>query len=403
MARVVLGVTGGIAAYKAVVLIRLLQRAGHTVRVVPTAAALEFVGAATFEAITGRPAHAGVFDDAARVDHIDIARSADLVVVAPATADLLAKAACGLAGDLLTSVLLATQAPILVAPAMHSAMLAHPATQANLATLRARGVIVLDSPAGSLTSGDTGPGRMAEPETIAAAVEQVLRGGQQDLAGVHAVISAGGTREALDPVRYLGNRSSGKQGFALAQAALARGAQVSLVAANVDLPTPAGAERVDVVSALELREAMLRLAARADVVIMAAAVADFRPAQVAATKIKRGAAGEGLVVELVPNPDVLRELVAAKGETPQVVVGFAAETGDGARPALEYARDKARDKGADLTVANVVAGGAVFGHDTNDVMVLDASGATVAQAAGPKLAVADAVWDAIAPLLAAHA
>ncbi|MDR1118512.1 MAG: bifunctional phosphopantothenoylcysteine decarboxylase/phosphopantothenate--cysteine ligase CoaBC [Bifidobacteriaceae bacterium] len=387
---IVVGVGGGIAAYKAPALIRLLMEAGHQVRAVPTPAALHFVGAATFEALTGAPAASGVFEGAARVDHVALGAQAEAVAVAPATADLLARYAAGLADDLLTTTLLAARAPVIVAPAMHTAMLEHPATQANLATLRSRGVTVLDSPSGRLTGPDSGPGRMAEPEAIAAAIQAALR--PEDLAGKRVLVSAGGTREPLDPVRFLGNTSSGKQGVALAQAARARGAAVTLVAANVGVPVPAGVEVVRVGTALELQAAMDGLAADADLIAMAAAVADFRPASPAEAKIKR-AGQDALTLELAANPDVLAGLVARRVPG-QVIVGFAAETGDASGSALEHAAAKARRKGTDLTVANTVAGGAVFGADATEVTLLDGAGRVLARAAGSKRAVADAIWDA---------
>jgi phosphopantothenoylcysteine decarboxylase/phosphopantothenate--cysteine ligase len=387
---IVVGVGGGIAAYKTAALIRLLTEAGHTVRAVPTSAALNFLGPATLEALTGQPVATGVFERAAGVDHVALAAAARAVVVAPATADLIARQAAGLADDLLTTTLLATRAPVVLAPAMHTAMLEHPATQANLATLRARGVTVLDSPSGRLTGKDTGPGRMAEPPQIAAAVEAVLR--PQDLTGVRVLVSAGGTREPLDPVRFLGNTSSGKQGVAVAAAAAERGASVTLVAANVDIPVPGAVRTVRVGAALELAAAMAERAADADLIVMAAAVADFRPAAVEETKIKRHGR-DGLTLELAANPDVLAGLVDRR--TPgQVIVGFAAETGDERATALEHAAAKARRKGADLTVANTVTGGAVFGEDTNEVVLLDGAGTAVGRAAGSKRAVAEAILDA---------
>ncbi|MDR2373406.1 MAG: bifunctional phosphopantothenoylcysteine decarboxylase/phosphopantothenate--cysteine ligase CoaBC [Bifidobacteriaceae bacterium] len=392
---IVVGVAGGIAAYKTPALIRLLTEAGHRVRVVPTEAALRFVGRATFEALTGEPVCTSVFDQAAGVDHVALAGGARVVVVAPATADLLARAAAGRADDLLTATLLATRAPVLMAPAMHSAMLEHPATRANLATLAARGVTVLDSPAGRLTGADSGPGRMAEPADIAAAVGRLLGAGPW--AGLNVLVSAGGTREPLDPVRFLGNRSSGKQGLALSDAAARRAARVTLVAANVDQPIPAGVEVVRVGTALELEAAMAARAPQADLVVMAAAVADFRPAEPAGAKIKR-AGRDGLSLSLVPNPDILAGLVAAR-RPGQVIVAFAAETGDAAASALEHAAAKARRKGADLTVANVVAGGAVFGEDVNDVVLFGADGAEVARASGSKRAVAEVILDAAAALV----
>nr|WP_088317246.1 bifunctional phosphopantothenoylcysteine decarboxylase/phosphopantothenate--cysteine ligase CoaBC [Kineosporia sp. R_H_3] len=396
--RVVLGVSGGIAAYKACTLLRILTETGHDVRVVPTRAALEFVGAPTWAALSGHPVSASAWDDVHEVPHVRLGQRADLVVVAPATADLLARAAHGLADDLLTNVLLTARCPVLLAPAMHTEMWQHPATRANVALLRARGVVVLEPASGRLTGADTGPGRLPEPEAIAAAAVRLLaRGGADagDLAGLRVVVSAGGTREPLDPVRYLGNRSSGKQGFALAGAAAARGAHVRLVAANTVLPVPGGVEVTAVGTALELRTAMLAAAGDADVVVMAAAVADFRPAQVAEHKIKKtDDPDDSPVVRLVRNPDILAELVA--GRRPgQVVVGFAAETGDESADVLTHARRKLARKGCDLLVVNDVSGGQVFGQEHNAVTVLDAAGGAVPVPLSTKEAVADAVWDAV--------
>ncbi len=399
---VVLGVSGGIAAYKAASLLRLLTEAGHHVRVVPTEAALRFVGAPTWEALSGQPVSAGVFSDVHEVPHVRLGREADLVVVAPATADLLARAAHGLADDLLTSTLLTARCPALMAPAMHTEMWLHPATVANVAILRHRGVVVLDPADGRLTGDDTGPGRLPEPEAVAEAALDLLRRGAlargtatPDLAGRHVVVSAGGTREPLDPVRFLGNRSSGRQGFALAATAVARGARVTLVAAATEPPTPAGVARVDVGTALELRDAVLAAAADADAVVMAAAVADFRPASVSSSKIKKSADGDDApVVELVRNPDILAELCA--GRRPgQVFVGFAAETGDDDGDVLEHARAKLARKGCDLLVVNEVGDGKAFGTPDNTVVLLDSGGGHKAVGPASKADVADAVWDAV--------
>ena len=393
----VLGVSGGIAAYKACTVLRLLTETGHDVRVVPTSAALEFVGAPTWAALSGHPVSASAWDDVHEVPHVRLGQQADLVVVAPATADLLARAAHGLADDLLTNVLLTARCPVLLAPAMHTEMWLHPATQANVATLRSRGVVVLEPASGRLTGADTGPGRLPEPEAIAAAANRLLAraGAVADLAGLRVVVSAGGTREPLDPVRYLGNRSSGKQGFALAAAAAARGAHVRLVAANTVLPLPGGVEVTAVGSALELRTAMLAAAADADVVVMSAAVADFRPAQVAEHKIKKtDDPDDAPVVRLVRNPDILAELVA--GRRPgRLVVGFAAETGDESADVLTHARRKLERKGCDLLVVNDVSGGQVFGAEHNAVTILDAAGGALPVPLSTKEAVADAVWDAV--------
>ncbi len=396
--RIVLGVSGGIAAYKAALLLRLLKEAGHSVRVVPTRAALQFVGRATWEALSGEPATPEVFDDVTGVAHVALGRDADLVVVAPATADVLARAAAGIADDLLTTTLLVAQCPVLVAPAMHTQMWQHPATVANVATLRARGVHVLEPASGRLTGADSGPGRLPEPEEIAAAALALVRP-VGDLAGRRVVVSAGGTREPLDPVRFLGNRSSGRQGIALANAARHRGAAVTLVAANVSLPVGAGIDVVPVETAEQLRDAVRAAAKDADAVVMAAAVADFRPAAAAAAKIKKRPEGPPPALELVETPDILRELVADRPRPGQVVIGFAAETGDARGGVLDHGREKARRKGADLLVVNAVGEGKGFGTPDNDVVMLDATGTEVARAAGSKDEVAHAVWDAVVPLL----
>jgi phosphopantothenoylcysteine decarboxylase/phosphopantothenate--cysteine ligase len=408
--RVVLGVSGGIAAYKAALLLRLFTEAGHSVRVVPTAAALEFVGAPTWAALSGQPVTTSVWDGVHEVPHVRLGQSADLVVVAPATADLLAKAAHGLADDLLTNTLLTARCPVLLAPAMHTEMWEHAATRANVALLRSRGVVVIDPDSGRLTGADTGPGRLPDPERIYAVAAGLLApgtaagddagGGAADLAGRHVVVSAGGTREPLDPVRFLGNRSSGRQGVALAAAAVARGARVTLVAAPLEVPPPAGAEVVRVGSALEMRSAVLAAAAGADVVVMAAAVADFRPAELAEHKIKKSDGDDSApVVRLVRNPDILAELVGAR-RPDQVIVGFAAETGDDEGDVLHHATAKLRRKGCDLLVVNDVSEGKVFGHDTTEVTLLSAAGDITPVPAGTKDAVAGAVWDAVVKLLA---
>jgi phosphopantothenoylcysteine decarboxylase/phosphopantothenate--cysteine ligase len=402
---VVLGVSGGIAAYKACLLLRLLSESGHDVTVVPTAAALEFVGAPTWAALSGHPVSATVWEGAESVPHVRLGREAQLVVVAPATADLLARAAHGLADDLLTSTLLTARCPVLLAPAMHTEMWLHPATQANVATLRERGVVVLEPASGRLTGADTGPGRLPEPEEIFAAALTLLRRAGRgtaapDLAGRRVVVSAGGTREPLDPVRYLGNRSSGRQGYAVAATAAARGAAVTLVAAHSELAAPAGVDVVPVGTAEELRRAVHAAvrSARTDAVVMAAAVADFRPAKVAESKIKKtDDPREVPQLELERTADVLAELVAAR--TPgQVVVGFAAETGDEAGDVLSHARAKLARKGSDLLVVNDVGGGGVFGRPRNAVTILDARGGAHVVPEGTKEEIADAIWDAVAEL-----
>lgn len=397
--RVVLGVAGGIAAYKAAHVLRLLTEAGHDVRVVPTRAALEFVGRATWEALSGHPVTPEVFDDVPEVAHVRLGRQADLVVVAPATADLLARAAHGRADDLLAATLLTATCPVLMAPAMHTEMWQHPATRANVATLRERGVHVLDPDSGRLTGADSGPGRLPEPEAIAAAalalVDAEGKPRTPDLTGRTVVVSAGGTREPLDPVRFLGNRSSGRQGVALARTALARGARVTLVAANLTVRPPAGAHVVPVETTAQLRDAVRAAAADADVVVMAAAVADFRPAVDEAHKIKKQADGAVPPLALVQNPDVLAELVTDPVRPGQVVVGFAAETGDADGDVLHHGRAKAIRKGADLLAVNAVGAGRGFGTEDNAVTVLDAAGEVVSRVEGSKDAVADGLWDAV--------
>jgi len=368
---------------------------------------LNFVGAPTWAALSGKPATAEVWDDAHEVPHVRLGREADLVVVAPATADLLAKAATGQADDLLTNTLLTTRAPVLMAPAMHTEMWEHPATRDNVATLRRRGVVVLDPAVGRLTGADSGPGRLPEPAEIFAACRALLDGrtvggpadSRTDLRGRHVVVSAGGTREHLDPVRFLGNRSSGRQGYALAATALARGAEVTLVAANVALPDPVGAKVVRVVSAAQLRDAVLGAADHADAVVMAAAVADFRPRDQRDTKIKK-TAGEPDPIVLVRNPDVLAEL-AARPHEGQVVVGFAAETGDADGDVLAHGRAKLAAKGADLLVVNEVGHDRGFEGPDNAAVILGSDGTEVDVPRGLKEALADRVWDLVAVRLAA--
>lgn len=393
--RILLGVGAGIAAYKSALLLRLLTEAGHEVRVVPTRASLAFVGTATWEALSGNPVTTDVFENVPEVEHVRLGKQADLVVVAPATADLLARAATGRADDLLTAALLTARCPVLLAPAMHTEMWEHPATQANVATLRARGVEVLEPAVGRLTGSDSGAGRLPEPDEIAAAALALVgTPPRQDLTGRHVVVSAGGTREPLDPVRFLGNRSTGRQGYALARAAAARGAAVTLVAANVALPDPPGVAVVPVETTAQLRAAVREHAAAADVVVMAAAVADYRPAEPSTTKLKKDG-GDGLTLSLVQNPDVLAELARDRLRPDQLVVGFAAETGDGSGSVLEHGRAKARRKGADLLVVNGVGEDRGFGDVANEVVVLDREGTEVAGARGTKDHVAHAVWDAV--------
>jgi phosphopantothenoylcysteine decarboxylase/phosphopantothenate--cysteine ligase len=396
---VVLGVSGGIAAYKACELLRRFTESGHDVTVVPTAAALEFVGAPTWAALSGRPVAGDVWSHVHEVPHVRIGQSADLVVVAPATADLLAKAAHGLADDLLTNTLLTARCPVALAPAMHTEMWEHPATQENVSTLRGRGVLVIEPAEGRLTGVDTGKGRLPEPGEIFEVCAGVLARGSRpeplDLAGMHVVVSAGGTREYLDPVRFLGNRSSGLQGYALARTAVARGAEVTVVAANVALPEPAGAKVVRVETTAELRDAVVGASSSADAVVMAAAPADFRPRTVAGSKIKKPDDGSAPALELEQNPDILTELSRNRPGPGTVVVGFAAETGDEAGSVLEHARAKLARKGCDLLVVNDVSGGKVFGAADNEALVLSADGGTTPVPRGSKSALADVVWDLV--------
>lgn len=378
----------------------MLREEGHDVRVVPTDSALRFVGAPTWEALSGHPVSTQVWDDVPDVQHVQLGRWADIVIVAPATANTLARAASGIADDLLTTSLLTATCPVVMAPAMHTEMWLHPATQANVATLRSRGVTVLDPAVGRLTGADSGPGRLPEPADLARVVDEILAGGAtQDLAGRRVVVSAGGTREPLDPVRFLGNRSSGRQGWALARRARARGADVVLVAAHVDLPELPGVRTVHVGTAAQLHEAMLHEAPAAEAVVMAAAVADFRPASYSDDKIKKADDGsEPPAVALVRNVDVLADLVSRR-RPGQVVVGFAAETSSSADELLALGRAKLARKGCDLLVVNDVSEGRVFGATTNDAVILGADGTIVADAHGSKESLADAIWDAVAKRL----
>lgn len=419
--RIVLGVTGGIAGYKAALLLRLFTESGHNVTVVPTSAALEFVGAPTWEALSGKPVQTGVFENVHAVPHVKLGQSADLVVVAPATADLLAKAACGMANDLLTNTLLTARCPVVMAPAMHTEMWLHPATQANVATLRERGVTIVEPASGRLTGADTGPGRLPDPDVIyeaalAAAASGTRRDGaekvpvareQGPLAGRTVLVTAGGTREAIDPVRYLGNRSSGKMGFAIAAAAADLGAKVTLV--TTVTPPADVASRVDVVmveSARAMRAKVLE--AEPDLLVMAAAVADFRPSEVATSKIKKthGPGDDSApVITLVRNPDILAEAVAqrdAKADSEarrRVIVGFAAETGDADGDVLFHARAKLARKGCDVLVANEVGDGVTFGQEESTAHLLRAdSDEVVTVGPAPKSHIAAAVVDLAASI-----
>ncbi|MFE1954869.1 bifunctional phosphopantothenoylcysteine decarboxylase/phosphopantothenate--cysteine ligase CoaBC [Streptomyces sp. NPDC059524] len=393
--KVVLGVSGGIAAYKACELLRRLTESGHDVRVVPTDSALHFVGAATWSALSGNPVSTEVWDSVHEVPHVRIGQHADLVIVAPATADMLAKAAHGLADDLLTNTLLTARCPVVFAPAMHTEMWEHPATQENVATLRRRGALVIEPAVGRLTGVDTGKGRFPDPVEVFEYVRRVLARGAAaattDLAGTHVVVSAGGTREPLDPVRFLGNRSSGKQGYALARTAAARGARVTLLSANAELPDPAGVDVVHVGTAVQLREAVLKAAADADAVVMAAAVADFRPAVYAPGKIKKQGDSGAPTVELVRNPDILAEISAERARPGQIVVGFAAETDD----VLANGRAKLARKGCDLLVVNEVGERKTFGSEENEAVILGSDGAETPVPYGPKEALADRIWDEV--------
>ena len=392
-ARIVLGVGAGIAAYKVCELLRLLTEDGYRVRVAPTRDSLRFVGAATWAALSGEPVATSAFADIHNVPHIRLGQEANLVLIAPATADLLAGAAAGRADDLLTSVLLVARCPVVFAPAMHTEMWEHPATSANVRTLRDRGCLVLEPASGRLTGADTGPGRLPEPDELYQAAVRVLARGAAglapDLAGRRVVVSAGGTREELDPVRFLGNWSSGRQGYALARTAAARGAEVTLVSANVDLADPAGTKVERVTSARQLESAVLAAAAAADAVVMAAAVADYRPEARSDEKVKKaGAAPEPL--RLVENPDILREL-AAHRRAGQVIVGFAAETED----VLAHGRAKLAAKGCDLLVVNRVGRGLAFGTEDNEAVVLAADGSATTVPRAPKDVLADVVWDLV--------
>lgn len=429
MSRILLGVAGGIAAYKAAELLRRLKEPrtpgrtggpggseprpdpyedGHDVTVVPTPAALEFVGAATWEALSGRRVHTGVFADVEAVPHVALGRAAELIIVAPATADLLARAAAGRADDLLTSCLLTATCPVVFAPAMHTEMWLHPATQANVATLRSRGAVVIEPDSGRLTGADTGPGRLPDPDELAAVVRTLLARPEvagaaagRDLAGCRLVVSAGGTREPIDPVRFVGNASSGLMGQAIARAAVLRGAAVDLVAANVELPAPPGVVVRRVGSTGELQDAMSAAARDADAVVMAAAPADFRPAQAQPGKIKKTGADQELDLHLVQNPDILAGLVADRSRTEragQVLVGFAAETADTPEELLRLGRQKLARKGCDLLVLNAVGGGRVFGRADSEIRLLrDPSGeaADPPALAGPKDVLAHHILDEV--------
>lgn len=387
---IVVGITGGIAAYKAVSVVRALVLAGHDVHVVATENALRFVGRPTLEAISRNPVFSELYEGVAEVRHVALGQAADLIVVAPATANMIAKLAAGLADDLLGNTILASTAPLVIAPAMHTEMWNNPATVANIATLRSRGVIVVGPGVGQLTGSDAGAGRMSEPDEIVA--DALAAVGPHDLIGRRILVTAGGTREPLDPVRYIGNRSSGRQGVAIARAAVNRGAVVTLIAANLEVDVPSGMTVVNVGTTSELANATESAAREADVIIMAAAVADYRPEQVSQSKIKKEIEGDSLELRLVKNPDILSALAESR-RPGQVIIGFAAETEEDDETMLELGRAKVARKGSDFLVINRVGWNEGFASERNEIVVVDAAGAIVTKAAGTKLSVADRILD----------
>lgn len=403
MLNVIVGITGGIAAYKATGVIRGFSEAGHSVKVIPTANALRFIGATTLEALSHNAVDPDLYTDVDSVKHVALGQEADLIVVAPATAAFLGRFAAGIADDLLLNTLLASHATIVVVPAMHTEMWLNPATQANVATLRSRGVVVVDPDNGRLTGADSGPGRMPEPEAIvslalaAHQIEKSTSAGKNALQGKHVVITAGGTREAIDPVRYIGNHSSGKQGVAIALAAKAAGAKVTLVAANIAVGVSGLDTVVNVVTAKEMADRVDDLLPTADVLVMAAAVADFRVEYPQSQKIKRSEIGNELELRLVANPDILAEAVEfVEARSLQcVTVGFAAETAGSLERLASLATMKLASKGCDIIVANDVSDGAVFGKDHNTVYLLDKSGES-AHKTGTKLEVANSIIEFLA-------
>lgn len=392
---VVVGVTGGIAAYKASNIIRLLTEAGHSVKVIPTQNALRFIGATTLEALSHNSVDPDLYTDVDSVKHVELGQQADLVIVAPATAAFLARYANGIADDLLLNTLLVTKAPVLIAPAMHTEMWLHPSTKQNVATLRARGVRVIDPVSGRLTGSDSGVGRLAEPEDIVAAALAI--GEKHDLSGIKVLITAGGTREPIDPVRFIGNRSSGKQGFAIARAAAERGAIVTLISAN-SAENANVAQHIRVSTAAQLHEAVAAAAPNNSIVIMCAAVADYRVAQVSDQKLKKAELGENHVIELVQNPDILRELSGHRTGLTKVIVGFAAETAADSVALEKHAHSKLAAKGCDVIVANNVSAGAVFDSDNNEVLIVTETGRTVG-VSGSKSAVANQLLDVVLDML----
>ncbi|GGE88606.1 bifunctional phosphopantothenoylcysteine decarboxylase/phosphopantothenate--cysteine ligase CoaBC [Mycetocola zhadangensis] len=392
---VVVGITGGIAAYKAVGVIRFFVKQGHNVQVVATAGALKFVGRPTLEAISRNPVHTELYEGVAEVRHVAIGQAADLIVIAPATANTIAKLAAGLADDLLGNTVLASTAPVVIAPAMHTEMWQNPATVANISTLRARGVSIVGPATGQLTGADSGPGRMEEPEAIVAAALDRIRPARRDLVGTRIVVTAGGTREPLDPVRFIGNRSSGKQGVALAEAARSRGATVTLIASHLDVPVPDGIEVISAATAADVQKAVTDAAATADITIMAAAIADYRSAEVSDSKIKKEKTGDKLTLSLVKNPDILAGLAASKPRG--LVVGFAAETAESEEELLSLGTAKLARKGCDFLVLNRVSWSEGFSTDRNSVVVLSRGGDIVMKASGEKLDVAHSILDSLIP------
>lgn len=400
--KIVLGVTGGIAAYKSALLLRLLTEAGHDVRVIPTANSLNFVGAATWEALSHHPVTADVFESIDEVQHVRLGQEAELIVVAPATADFLAKVAAGRADDLLTTTIIASRAPVVLAPAMHTEMWENAATKANVATLRSRGMTVIEPASGRLTGTDTGPGRLPDPEVIRDAALAAAAGAQSEATGESApeapssawsgkkvVVTLGGTREALDPVRFLGNRSSGKQGLAFAQALASQGASVQIIAGSVEIPLDESIPTRRIQSALELQAALDEELVGADALVMAAAVADFRPKSVAGAKIKKRDDGQDPVIELERNPDIIAGLTARKQDFPGVrFVAFAAETGDEHGTVLEYGQQKLARKKVDALCVNRVSTTEGFGTDENAITVLFQDASEPFETSGSKTEIA---------------
>jgi len=390
---VVVGISGGIAAYKAVTVVRQLVLAGHDVHVVATSNALRFIGLPTLEAVSRNPVNTDIYEGVDEVRHVAVGKAADLIIVAPATANTIAKMATGQASDFLGNTILASSAPILIAPAMHTEMWQNVATVANIETLRSRGIHIIGPESGPLTGRDSGPGRMSEPSDIVAAALNMVTS-SRDLAGRTVLVTAGGTREPLDPVRYIGNRSSGKQGVAVATAAAARGASVILIGANLEVPAPAGVRVVEVSTTLELQTAVVAESASADLVVMAAAVADYRPAETAQTKIKKRSDSSTLELRLEENPDILRGLSTNRARD-QVIVGFAAETEPDDDALMQLGRAKISRKGCDFLVLNRVGWTEGFASDRNTVVVIDRAGDRVGEASGSKLSVAHRILDLV--------